>query len=78
MANLVTYDPDSTLRAARAVYFETNGFGVDGGYDKTWVPVRVGPAEFLIPNTKERVRSVRLHDLHPAPHRDQLPDDPRR
>lgn len=64
MANPVTYDPDSTVRAARAMYFETNGFGADGGYDKASVPVKVGPAEFLIPNTKARVRAVRLHDLH--------------
>ncbi|HEV3190835.1 MAG TPA: hypothetical protein VGY54_10085 [Polyangiaceae bacterium] len=64
MAGLVPYDRAATVRAARAVYFETNGFGADGGYDKKWVPVKVGPAEFAIKNTKGRVRSVRLHDLH--------------
>jgi hypothetical protein len=64
MAGLVPYDRAATVRAARALYFETNGFGPDGGYDKKWVPVKVGPAEFVIKNTKGRVRSVRLHDLH--------------
>ncbi len=58
------YDASSTIGAARAVYFETNGFGANGGYDETWVPVKVGPAEFLIRNTASRVRSVRLHDVH--------------
>jgi len=61
---MVTYDATSTVRAARALYFETNGFGADGGYGDRWVPVKVGPAEFLIRNTASRVRSVRLHDLH--------------
>jgi hypothetical protein len=64
MPSQVTYDPCWTVRAARAVYFETNGFGADGGYGKTWVPVKVGPAEFVIRNTKGRVRAVPLHDLH--------------
>jgi hypothetical protein len=61
---MVTYDPSSTVGDARALYFETNGFGADGGYGERWVPVKLGPAEFLIRNTKGRVRSVRLHDLH--------------
>jgi|SRR5580658_780443 hypothetical protein len=64
MASLVPYDPASTVRAARALYFETNGFGSDGGYEQKWVTVKVGPAAFVIANTKGRVRSVRLHDLH--------------
>src|SRR5580704_9013597 len=46
MAGLVNYDSASTVRAARALYFETNGFG-DGGYSLAWVPVKVGPAEGL-------------------------------
>jgi hypothetical protein len=61
---VVTYDATSTVGAARALYFETNGFGANGGYDEKWVRVKVGPAEFPIRNTASRVRSVRLHDLH--------------
>jgi hypothetical protein len=64
MTDLVTYDAASTVRGARALYFETNRFGADGGYGEKWVPVKVGPAEFMIRNTAARVRSVRLHDLH--------------
>src|SRR5260370_32928173 len=63
-AGLVSYDPAATVRAARALYCETNGFGADGGYDKKWGPFNVGSAEFVIRNTKGRVRSVRPHDLH--------------
>ena len=57
------YDDSLTLRDARRVYFDANGFG-DGGYDKKWVHVKIGPLPFAFPNTPQRVRSVRLHDLH--------------
>lgn len=52
-----------TLRDARAAFFEEQGLG-DGGYDLKWVPLKMGPLEFAIPNTPSRVRAVRLHDLH--------------
>jgi hypothetical protein len=60
---MVHYDDASTVRAARERYFEDNGFG-DGGYDRAWAPVKLGPLVFVIPNTAQRVRSLRLHDLH--------------
>lgn len=58
------YDEQLTLRAARAEYFEANGFGEDGGYGKSWVHFRVGPLPVAFPNTAARVRAVRYHDLH--------------
>lgn len=54
-----------TLHEARTHYFETNGFGVDGGYADKWVTIRLFdkiPVKF--PNTPGRVRAVRYHDLH--------------
>jgi hypothetical protein len=57
------YSDALTLREARRQYFDENGFG-DGGYDKEWVLVRLRPLPFAFPNTAQRVRSVRLHDLH--------------
>jgi len=57
------YADDLTLGEARRTYFDVNGFG-DGGYDKTWVKLQAGPLPIFLPNTKSRVRSVRLHDLH--------------
>jgi hypothetical protein len=60
----VANDEDGwTLRDARALYFAANGFG-DGGYASRWVVLRAGPLRLAFPNTKQRVRSVRLHDLH--------------
>jgi hypothetical protein len=57
-------DGDPTLGAARARYFEENGFGADGGYGAAWVDFHLGPLPFPFPNTAARVRAVRFHDLH--------------
>ncbi|WP_375768626.1 hypothetical protein NR798_44265 [Archangium gephyra] len=53
-----------TLRQARERYFDENGFGQGGNYDERWVRVDVGPVPFWFPNSKERVRALRFHDLH--------------
>jgi hypothetical protein len=57
------YGDDLTLRDARQQYFERSGFG-DGGYASRWVKLQVGPLPLYFPNTKARVRAVKLHDLH--------------
>ena len=57
------YDDALTLRSARRLYFDANGFG-EGGYDAKWVKLKAGPVPIVFPNTPQRVRSVRLHDLH--------------
>jgi hypothetical protein len=57
------YDAALTLREARGRYFAANGLG-EGGYEDKWVKFGVGPLRFAIPNTAERVRAVRYHDLH--------------
>jgi ubiquinone biosynthesis protein Coq4 len=52
------------VRGARARYFTENGLG-DGGYDDRFVVLRVaGVPALVLPNTRQRVRSVRIHDLH--------------
>jgi len=53
-----------TMRDARQAYFEENGFGDDGGYGDAWVDFKLGPLPFPFPNSAERVRAVRYHDLH--------------
>jgi hypothetical protein len=53
-----------TIRAARSQYFETNGFGADGGYEASWVKLRFGPFTLAFPNTEARRRAVRYHDIH--------------
>ncbi len=59
-----TYPDSLTLRDARRVYFDANGFGDDGGYAKRWVKVKLGPLPLWFPNTPGRVVAVRYHDLH--------------
>ena len=58
------YDPQMTLRAARALLFEKSGFGVDGGYEERWIKVRIWRIPIRLPNTRGRRKAVRLHDLH--------------
>ncbi len=57
------YAPILTVREARAQYFQANNFG-DGGYNSKWVKVQAGPLPIYFPNTKARVRAVKLHDIH--------------
>ncbi len=58
------YDPTQTLGEARRLYFESNGFPADGGYDSKWVDFELGPIPMPFPNTESRRRAVKLHDLH--------------
>ena len=58
------YDDSTTMRDARAQYFAENRFGEDGGYGATWVNLMLGPLPVSFPNSAERVRAVRYHDLH--------------
>ncbi|WP_437634998.1 hypothetical protein [Sorangium sp. So ce854] len=61
---LVQYDEGLTMRQARAIYFDVNRFGADGGYGDAWVDFKLGPLPVPFPNTRARVRAVRYHDLH--------------
>jgi hypothetical protein len=58
------YSPSLPVRAAREQYFRNAGFDADGGYSSKWVKLKIGPAAVAFPNSKERVRSVKLHDIH--------------
>ena len=52
------------MREALQRYFEENRFGADGGYAAPFVDVKVGPVVIHMPNTEQRKRAVRFHDLH--------------
>ena len=54
----------STLREARAQYFRDNGLDADGGYDRGWARVKIGPVPILAPNTAGRRAALLPHDLH--------------
>lgn len=57
------YDDALSVREARQLYFERNGFG-DGGYGDRWVKLMAGPIPIFFPNTAARVEAVRRHDVH--------------
>ena len=61
---LVAYPETITMREARKIYFDANGFGDSGGYDDAWVDFKLGPIPMPFPNTKSRIHAVRYHDLH--------------
>lgn len=62
--SLVHYPDELSLREARAQYFDRNQLD-KGGYTDRWVVLRIGSVPVgAVPNTAQRVRSVRLHDLH--------------
>ena len=61
---MIHYDDTLSVREARERYFRDNGFGEDGGYGAAWVKLQMGPLTLPLPNTPQRVRAVRFHDLH--------------
>lgn len=61
---MAIYQPEMTLREARALYFALNNFGDDGGYDDEWVKIWLGPVPIFFPNISSRRSAVRFHDLH--------------
>lgn len=61
---MTSYHFDMTLGEAVKKYFVDNNFGDDGGYGDRWVEVKLGPIPVYLPNTPQRVRAVRYHDLH--------------
>ena len=59
------YPSELTLRDGRATYFRSNGVPPGGGYDDKWVVIRARSIPIAVfPNTAQRVRALRLHDLH--------------
>lgn len=62
--SMLVYAEEETLRSARQRYWETNGFGDDGGFSKTWEIVKLGPIPIPIRNIDARKIAIRYHDLH--------------
>jgi hypothetical protein len=59
----IKYSPDLTLREARQRYLDDNNLG-DGSYDDKYFYLKLGRFKIYLPNTKARVRAVKIHDLH--------------
>jgi len=60
---MISYDSKMIVLEARQKYFDENNFG-DGGYNDKFLKAKLGPIPIYIPNTQNRLRGVKLHDLH--------------
>jgi len=61
---IMIYSPQMTLGEARALYFDLNNFGEDGGYGERWIKVKVWRLPIWLLNTEGRRRAIKLHDIH--------------
>ena len=61
---MAMYAPDMTMERARALYFEANGFGEDGGYNKKVDWFELGPLRLPIPNPPARRKALLMHDAN--------------
>jgi hypothetical protein len=55
---------DLSLREARTRYFRESGIEDDGGYERRWVRIKLGPLPVVFPNTAGRRAALLPHDLH--------------
>jgi len=60
----LNYSDNESLRDARLRYWRANGFGDDGGYNKKWEIVKLGPLPFPVRNIDARKDAIRYHDLN--------------
>lgn len=60
---MATYPDDMPIRVALSHYFAQYHFE-NGGYDRKWFRIKLGPLMVPLPNVAARVEAVKLHDLH--------------
>ena len=58
-----SYPNNLKIREALQLYFSKYDL-MDGGYDLKYFQIKVGPVSIPFPNTKGRLKAVRLHDVH--------------
>lgn len=57
------YDDGLKIKDALQLYFSRHHF-VNGGYDLKWFRIKVGSVFIPLPNTKDRIAAVKIHDIH--------------
>jgi hypothetical protein len=58
-----TYPDEMTIEEALQVYFKKYHFA-DGGYKDKYFKIKIGPVLIPFPNTNQRVKAVKFHDIH--------------
>ena len=57
------YSDDLLVKDALQLYFSKYHFE-NGGYELKWFRIKVGRIYIPLPNTKDRVKAVKIHDIH--------------
>lgn len=57
------YSDSLKVKDALQIYFSQYHFK-DGGYNKKWFTIKLGPLYIPLPNIKARVDAVKFHDIH--------------
>ena len=61
---MATYDLAHTVKEELDTYFKKNNLGEDGGLNKAYGKIKVGPIYFPIPNPESRRKALVFHDMH--------------
>ena len=57
------YEDQLLVKDALQIYFSHYHFK-DGGYKDKWFKIKIGPFFLPLPNIKDRVDAVKIHDIH--------------
>ncbi|HSY77579.1 MAG TPA: hypothetical protein VK890_12015, partial [Bacteroidia bacterium] len=60
----MSYPPQQTVKEAMQNYFRENDLGEDGGLNKTWAKIKIGPVYLPLLNIPARRKALVLHDIH--------------
>lgn len=63
MSDLKTYADDLKVKDALELYFKKYHFA-NGGYEDKFFRIKIGPLFIPVPNTKARIKAVKIHDIH--------------
>jgi len=58
-----TYSNDLKIKDALQLYFSKYHFA-NGGYNLKWFKIKIGFIYIPLPNTKDRIAAVKIHDIH--------------
>ena len=61
---MAIYDATHTVKEELEAYFIKNNLGEEGGLNKAWGKIKIGPIYLPIPNPPARKKALVFHDIH--------------
>src|SRR5690348_13588744 len=58
------YPPEQVVKEAMETYFREHNLGEDGGLNKMWAKIKVGPIYIPLLNIPARRKALVFHDIH--------------